>query len=139
MLLPSPVPVTTGTGTGTRTTGTSNGSGTGTGTGAGPWGAGPGAALQSPYSPSMAPPQMLPKPIMAPPPPLPAQLNVLLGTSPGGFESSTANPGEEKPLPPQPGQEEFYRRPDNWPGRGYLVKYVGESIHRKQETPFNIR
>ena len=90
-------------------------------------------------SPSMAPPQMLPKPIMAPPPPLPAQLNVLLGTSPGGFESSTANPGEEKPLPPQPGQEEFYRRPDNWPGRGYLVKYVGESIHRKQETPFNIR
>lgn len=39
----------------------------------------------------------------------------------------------------QPGQEEFYRRDDNWPGRGYLVRYVGESIHKAQEKMGNIR
>jgi hypothetical protein len=48
-------------------------------------------------------------------------------------------PAEPDKLPPQPGQEEFYRRPDNWPGRGYLVRYVGEAIHRAQNTPLNIR
>lgn len=45
---------------------------------------------------------------------------------------------EPPPLPPQPGQEEFYRRPDNWPGRSYH-KSLGESIHRLQETPGNVR
>lgn len=61
---------------------------------------------------------------MAPPPPLP---------------SRPKPPGEIEPLPPQPGQEEFYRRPDNWPGRGYLVRYVGESIHKSQNTPGAVR
>jgi hypothetical protein len=31
------------------------------------------------------------------------------------------------------------RREDNWPGRGYLVRYVGEAIHKAQETMYNIR
>jgi len=61
------------------------------------------------------------KPIMAPPPPLPAHL------------------APAKKLQMQPGQEEFYRRPDNWPGRGYLVRYVGEAIHKAQETPLHVR
>jgi len=62
---------------------------------------------------------------MAPPPPLPDNLR--------------RRPEERRPQSPQPGQEEFYRRPDNWPGRGYLVRYVGEAIHRAQETRGNIR
>jgi len=61
------------------------------------------------------------KPLMVAPPPLPSHLE------------------PKKKLDPQPGQEEFYRRPDNWPGRGYLVRYVGEAIHKAQETPLNIR
>ena len=41
-------------------------------------------------------------------------------------------------LPPQPGQERFYRREDNWPPRHYH-KSLGEGIFIAQETPGNVR
>lgn len=63
----------------------------------------------------------------------------LMRPPPAHHSSSVGQPGEPEKLPPQPGQEEYYRRPDNWPGRGYLVRYVGEAIHRAQNTPLNIR
>lgn len=46
--------------------------------------------------------------------------------------------GSPEPLPPQPEQEFFNRREDNWPGRAYH-KHVGADIHRAQETPLNVR
>jgi len=58
---------------------------------------------------------------------------------PPSVTSVSIEPPVPDKLPPQPGQEEFYRRPDNWPGRGYLVRYVGETIHKAQNTPLNIR
>eukprot|EP00966_Prymnesium_polylepis_P152452 3521560-Prymnesium_polylepis.1 len=64
------------------------------------------------------------QPVLAPPPKPPPMLH------PQQLEPA--------PLPPQPGQEEFFRRPDNWPGRSYH-KSLGESIHRFQETPGNVR
>jgi len=88
---------------------------------------------------------------MAPPPPLPTPppaspyASGQLGYNPAHPLMRPPPPagsgGEAVPekLPPQPGQEEFYRRPDNWPGRGYLVRYVGEAIHRAQNIPLNIR
>ena len=98
----------------------------------------------------VAPLPPLAAPRMEPPPPLPEHLrpyaqpqvaasgatDPALGGSSG--VAGATGPAEEG-LPPQPGQEEFYRRPDNWPGRTYLVRYVGEAIHRAQETPLNIR
>ena len=72
------------------------------------------------------------QPIMAPPPPLPTSIQRM----PKDIEF--AKP-EGHGIGPQPGQDEFFRRPDNWPGRGYLVRYVGEAIHRAQETVGNIR
>lgn len=57
------------------------------------------------------------EPKLVPPPPLPKHL---------------------RPQSPQPGQENFYRRKDNWPGRQYH-RHVGEQIHQAQEVPFNIR
>ena len=84
----------------------------------------------------MAPPTA---PVMAPPPPLPSHLSAgakPLLVAPPPLPSHLE---PKKKLDPQPGQEEFYRRPDNWPGRGYLVRYVGEAIHKAQETPLNIR
>ena len=45
---------------------------------------------------------------------------------------------EPAPLPPQPEQEFYYRREDNWPGKAYH-KHVGMAIHRCQETPGNVR
>ena len=68
-------------------------------------------------------------PAMVPPPAMPAMV------PPPRNPEIVRTPG----IGPQPGQEEFYRRPDNWPGRGYLVRYVGEAIHRAQETLGNIR
>ena len=68
-------------------------------------------------------------PIMAPPPPLPSMRSQTMPDVQLARDS----------LPPQPGQDEFFRRPDNWPGRGYLVRYVGEAIHREQNTPLNVR
>ena len=41
-------------------------------------------------------------------------------------------------LPPQPGQEEFFRRDDDWPPRHYH-KTLGEAIYVAQETVGNIR
>jgi len=66
---------------------------------------------------------------MAPPPPMPSD--------PYGEKKKVEF--ERAGIGPQPGQEEFYRREDNWPGRGYLVRYVGEAIHKAQETMYNIR
>ena len=102
----------------------------GTAPGQPPYGTAPG---QPPYGavlgqpPYGAPPA---QPIMAPPPPLPPSLQ------PRGRQEVEY---EKAGIGPQPGQEEFYRRDDNWPGRGYLVRYVGEAIHKAQETYGNIR
>ena len=107
------------------------------------------AAPSLPYG--LAPPPPSATPVMAPPPPLPTPppaspyasgqpgynpAHPLMRPPPPAGSGGEAVP--EK-LPPQPGQEEFYRRPDNWPGRGYLVRYVGEAIHRAQNIPLNIR
>ena len=80
-----------------------------------------------PHQPVYAPPPT--QPIMAPPPPLPSMRSQTMPDVQLARDS----------LPPQPGQDEFFRRPDNWPGRGYLVRYVGEAIHREQNTPLNVR
>ena len=80
-----------------------------------------------PHQPVYAAPPT--QPIMAPPPPLPSMRSQTMPDVQLARDS----------LPPQPGQDEFFRRPDNWPGRGYLVRYVGEAIHREQNTPLNVR
>ena len=89
-----------------------------------------------------APPPSTPTPAMVPPPygpGFPGDNPAHPLMQPPPTNAGPVAPAEPDKLPPQPGQEEFYRRPDNWPGRGYLVRYVGEAIHRAQNTPLNIR
>ena len=94
--------------------------------GAAPYGAGypSGYPPGAPYGMPMGAGDGSFQPVLAPPPKPPPMLH----------------PQQLEPmlLPPQPGQEEFFRRDDNWPGRSYH-KSLGESIHRLQETPFNVR
>ena len=78
--------------------------------------------------------------MMVPPPPTPMMVPPPANPLGGGwYGTAPAESAPKAPLGPQPGQEEFYRRPDNWPGRTYLVRYVGERIHAAQETPLNVR
>merc|ERR1740130_779012 len=115
-----------------------------------------------PPPPSGGPPMLAPPPpMMAPPPMMMAppphghhqhmghhqQMGQQMGHHHPGHLGSNASmppiwmapdPLLPPKLPPQPGQEEFYRREDDWPPRHYH-KTLGEAIYVAQETPGNIR